>query len=413
MTDPNSSAEADRCLALVHELGLSALHDVPELDALVRLAADVTEAPMAVIGVIDETQLHFVARHALNLGSVEQAGSFCAESIHQNEDLTVADACVDTRFAGHALVVREPFVRSYVGVVLRVHGLALATLGVLDHRVRDFDARQLDALADLATVATRWLEDRHTQLHAPRERAQGWAFTLRLGEVLRKPLQMLAGHSQMLLIDGATSLAPSALRHLEQAQRAAERIGKLFEDVRRLVRAQITPADRWQDVDLDVVANYAIERHTAQANRERVHLRHIAWREPVHAAADLGAVMQIIAELLGNGIRYNLRDASLTLATSVRGELACLSFTDQGLGLDAAQMARLFEPLAPLHPAVHGDGPEPSGLGLVIAQALARAMGGDIRADCRTGAGCTFTLELPLRRAGSKTRSRQSQGLAT
>ena len=349
--------------------------------------------------------LNFVVRHGLNLGSVALDGSFCAASMRQNEDLIVADACLDRRFAGHELVVRGPRTRSYAGVVLRVRGVALATLGVLDRRVRDFDARQLDALADLATVATRWLEDRQRQLHASRRRRQGIAFTLRLGEVLRAPLQMLACNSQVLLLEGAGSLPPSALPHLELGQRAGKRIGKLFEDLRRVVWTQAEDAERSQDVDLDVVAKYAMSLHKAQAVQEGVQLRHIAWHEPVHAAADLSAVMQIVAELLSNGIRYNRRDASLTLATCVRGGRACLSFADLGLGLDAAQIRRLFEPFESLAQAGRRDEPGHGGLGLLIAQSLANAMGGDVRAECRAGAGCTVTLELPLRQAGSVTRN--------
>ena len=57
------AAEAWR-LELLRELELAALQSVPELDAIVRLAATVTQVPIATLCVVEQTQLHFVARLA-------------------------------------------------------------------------------------------------------------------------------------------------------------------------------------------------------------------------------------------------------------------------------------------------------------------------------------------------------------
>ncbi len=148
---------------LAHSMGLLALHNIPDLDALVRRAIDVVHVPIAVGGVVDGAQLHFLARHGLNPHSVPRTGSFCAEAIRQNGDLMVPNAPLDGRFADHALVSHAPWVRSYAGVVLCVHGQAVATLAVMDVKPRDFSGHEIDVLADLSILGTRWLEDLYLQ----------------------------------------------------------------------------------------------------------------------------------------------------------------------------------------------------------------------------------------------------------
>jgi signal transduction histidine kinase len=131
------------------------------------------------------------------------------------------------------------------------------------------------------------------------------------------------------------------------------------------------------------------------AQHAGVTLRHQATALPVHASADLGATMQIVAELLSNGLQHTRRDGTLTLSVGVQQGHACISVADQGPGLEAGQLRRLFDPLNQ-HDSGGPLAGEHFGLGLVIARLLAMAVGGDVRAESVPGQGSVFTLELPL-----------------
>ena len=403
---PPDTGEARR-LELLRELELAALQGVPELNAVVRLAAAVTLAPIATLCVIEQTQLHFVARHGLSLDCAPRAGSLCDEVIRLDSPLQLFDSRLDPRFAADVLAAGETQARSFVGLALRVQGLAVACLCVIDRRCRTFDAGQLGALSDLALVASRWMAQRQRRHNAAHPRPRTDTLLMQLGEVMGPQLELLCGHSQILLLESKARLAPASLQHLENAMRGAHRAGKLFEDLHRLVRARPTLPGEAQPLDLDVIARHALALRTEAAQHAGVTLRHQVAEMPVRASADLGATMQIVAELLSNGLHHTRRDGTLTLTVGVQHGHACISIADEGPGLEAGQLRRLFDPLNP-HDSGRPSTGEHFGLGLVIARLLAMATGGDVRAESVPGQGSVFTLELPLHVASTPSLQRQA-----
>jgi signal transduction histidine kinase len=77
--------------------------------------------------------------------------AFCAFAILGDAVMVVPDSHLDPRFAGHPFVLGDPYVRFYAGAPLRVGGLALGTLCLIDSKPREFgpdDRRRLAALAE-------------------------------------------------------------------------------------------------------------------------------------------------------------------------------------------------------------------------------------------------------------------------
>jgi signal transduction histidine kinase len=67
---------------------------------------------------------------------------------------------------------------------------------------------------------------------------------------------------------------------------------------------------------------------------------------------------------------------------------------DQGVGIDAADMPRLFTRFGRIATAATSHLPG-TGLGLYLSRELARLHGGDITVESKPGQGSTFTLRLP------------------
>jgi signal transduction histidine kinase/DNA-binding response OmpR family regulator len=137
-----------------------------------------------------------------------------------------------------------------------------------------------------------------------------------------------------------------------------------------------------------------------QAARKGLSL--VAAVAPGSADALLGdptRVRQILFNLLGNALKFTERGGAMVKArTEPLGgghTRVTLSIEDTGVGMNAAQMARLFQPFAQADSSTtrrYGG----TGLGLSIVRRLAQAMGGDVTIDSRPGMGSTFTVTLEL-----------------
>ncbi len=115
---------------------------------------------------------------------------------------------------------------------------------------------------------------------------------------------------------------------------------------------------------------------------------------PVRVRGDGARIGQILSNLATNAVKYTPVGGRVYVQAAV--DEACVEFSvaDNGPGIAPDDMERIFEPFVQLErsrPDVPGGG---VGLGLAISRQLARAMGGELRADSRPGR-TTFTLRLP------------------
>ena len=88
---------------------------------------------------------------------------------------------------------------------------------------------------------------------------------------------------------------------------------------------------------------------------------------------------------------------NVSLRADFERGVAILIVADQGIGISADDLPRLFERFfRGDRSRYRDDGRAGSGLGLSICQGVATAMGGDIRVASAVGAGTTFTVTLPM-----------------
>ena len=115
---------------------------------------------------------------------------------------------------------------------------------------------------------------------------------------------------------------------------------------------------------------------------------------PVWVTGDVQRLQQILVNLLANAVKFTEKGREDLRVTGLGDEL-CFAVSDTGIGMDATQIARLFQPFE------QADGSTTrryggSGLGLAISRDLAQLMGGQITVASTPGQGSRFTLQLPL-----------------
>jgi GAF domain-containing protein len=139
----------------------------PPLDAVVRVAAQVTNRLIAALSLGDSGRQSVKACHGLD--ALVRNGRdlvFCDHAIRANGFFEVTDASADARFASTPLVAGEPFIRHYAAVPLVVDGIAVGTLGVLDRRKGRLSAEERLTLERAALAASRLLQAGRAQTAA-------------------------------------------------------------------------------------------------------------------------------------------------------------------------------------------------------------------------------------------------------
>jgi signal transduction histidine kinase len=116
-------------------------------------------------------------------------------------------------------------------------------------------------------------------------------------------------------------------------------------------------------------------------------------------ALDADAVGQALANLVDNAIKYSADDRVLTVEARVEGGTLLLSVADRGLGIPAAEHARIFEKFYRVGKS-DTQGRRGSGVGLALVRHVVEAHGGQVTVESAPGQGSRFTLRLPLTAGG-------------
>ena len=107
-----------------------------------------------------------------------------------------------------------------------------------------------------------------------------------------------------------------------------------------------------------------------------------------HVALDAGQIEQVFFNILKNALEAMKDGGDITITVASDDDWVSTSVRDTGLGMDAEQLAHLFEP----YRTTKEKG---TGLGLMISKRIVSDHGGTIDAASRAGDGTTFTVKLP------------------
>ena len=130
-------------------------------DDLVYLAADICEAPIALVSLVDDTRQWFKARVGLDVCETGVGSSVCALGLQEDDLFIIHDLKMDPRTAENPLVTGPPRIRFYAGAPLRtLSGDTLGMLCVIDKfsRPDGLTARQRRGLTALGRQVTMSIE---------------------------------------------------------------------------------------------------------------------------------------------------------------------------------------------------------------------------------------------------------------
>jgi len=208
---------------------------------------------------------------------------------------------------------------------------------------------------------------------------------------LRTPLTALKGSVEVAL--RAPRREEEYRRVLGAGLEEIDRLIRLAEDLLTLSRASAGSGVPAQPVDLEPVVLEAFELGARLAQGTGVTVV-LGAMTPATAMGDAAALGRALVNLVENAVKYTPAGGTVTLSLARAGGEALVSVADSGIGIDAADAPRIFQPFVRLD-AARSRETGGSGLGLAIARSIAVAHGGRIDVESAPKAGSRFTLRLP------------------
>jgi two-component system, OmpR family, sensor histidine kinase SenX3 len=196
-------------------------------------------------------------------------------------------------------------------------------------------------------------------------------------------------------------------RFAGRMQTESARLTKLVQQIIELSRLQgdETLGDP-QVVDVDSVVARSIDQSTIDAQSKGIEVVHDGERG-LQILGQGDEVALALGNLVANAVAYSPVRSRVVVAARANDLVVDLSVTDQGIGIPASEIDRIFERFYRIDPARHRS-TGGTGLGLSIVKHVAASHGGEVRVWSVEGQGSTFTLSLPRR--GTDTRGSTSAG---
>ncbi|MCG6942525.1 MAG: response regulator, partial [Thiohalocapsa sp.] len=247
------------------------------------------------------------------------------------------------------------------------------------------------------------LKEAETELRQAKEAAEAAAkakgkFLAHMSHEIRTPMNGILGLAELAL---HRPLEPLARDYLEKLYRSGRSLLGILNDI--LDQSGIEagqPHLRYAPFDVEELLGALRDLFGELAVQKDLELRVTAADGvPRHLLGDALRLRQVLANLLGNALKFTERgEVRLTVTClGVQDSVARLRWavTDTGPGIDEGTRARLFAPFSQGDQSIsrrHGG----TGLGLSISRGLVEMMGGLLTVESTPGAGSTFVVELPL-----------------
>lgn len=281
-------------------------------------------------------------------------------------------------------------------LILIAFGLVALLAIWLGWRIVHSAERELaQANAELAAVNTQLagtnaqLERRAEEL--ARSNAELDQFAQVASHDLQEPLRKIRTFTDRLSTLEAERLSERGADYLARANRAAERMQNLVQDLLRFSRVSTKPRP-FAPVDLDVTIADVLEDLSVEI--EAAGAKVSVARLPT-ISGDALQLRQLLLNLVSNALKFRREGVTpqVTVSAEVGDGLLRLAVADNGIGFEEQYSKRIFGVFERLHGRQEYEG---TGIGLALCQKIAVRHGGQISARATPGEGATFTVTLPV-----------------
>ena len=298
------------------------------------------------------------------------------------------------RGPGHGSLLRELGTKSYIIAPIasrnRVFGAISLVMGESGRRYSDADLTLAEELGRCAGIA---IENARLYGEAQKAVAAREQVLAIVSHDLRNQLGVIGMGANLLSRKAEAAGASGDLtRDIQTIRRTANAMQHLLGDLLDMASIQAGSLSFEPDViDIGPVLEEAHQAHESSARANGLRLDLEAPSEGATVRADRNRILQALANLLGNAIKFSHHEGRIVLAADVGENHVTVSVSDTGPGIRSEDLENIFEP----YKTGRRDAQRGTGLGLYIARGIVQRHGGRIWVESEPGKGATFFFTLP------------------
>jgi two-component system sensor histidine kinase/response regulator len=212
---------------------------------------------------------------------------------------------------------------------------------------------------------------------------------------LKNPLNVVMGLSEMVIKKHSDGMSDKGKECMHHIAKAAERMIRLVTDL--LVYSQVgAQSTNFTPVNLNSVVQDVLNDLSSQMNRSQGRVELV--NELTTIDADQTLMYQVFQNLIGNGLKYHLKDKPPIVTIRMEQIHALdriqIEIEDNGLGMEQDEIEHIFDPFRRLASAKSFEG---TGLGLATVKKIMDQHQGTIEVNSDLGEGSIFRLTLKIK----------------
>lgn len=219
-------------------------------------------------------------------------------------------------------------------------------------------------------------------------------FSSHVSHELKTPLAIMRGESEVALRGDYP--AEECRKVIQDNLEEIIRMTKIIDDLLLLTRLDYDPqVFKFERFDLIEFFREIEESGKILAGEKNIAVRFDLPRPPLYMHGASVHLRRLFYNLINNALKFTPAGGRIGVSLERRDGYAFISVSDTGMGIPAENLPKIFDKF--FHFETKGKNvPSGTGLGLSLAQSIAKVHGGNIQAKSIVGQGTTFTVRLPL-----------------
>lgn len=365
---------------------------------LTLLAARFTGTEISLINLLDNYTQWTVAQHGIAIDHMPREESVCQYTVMQDVEFEVPDLTADERFKNFDYVTGGPEFKYYFGVPITTsNGHNLGALCVLRKTHHALQPDQKDMLRIMAReVVNRLNTFKHVET-LKRQLKQHSDTKRMLAHDIRGPLSGIIGLSQLGCEEAAEGNTTELLDYMKLIHESGKSAIQLLEDI---LNAELSDALQapGNNYNLHTLKDKLTDLFTPRALKKKVQFSINITTDTAHHAFNKGQLLQIIANLISNAIKFTPEGGKVTVNMQYQHlELdpkLSVQVTDSGIGMEPAQVNALLQGTGQSTAGTNGE--VGYGLGLTLVKQIIDSMNGTLAITSVKNQGTSFDVVLPL-----------------